>query len=92
MCVKFLCKQQCEHIRDVFVTVSSVVFLLPAVCPTGLLVSVELLYVKAKNDETGVMDCLLEALQSGAAFRDRRKRAPRPRGESTHTPLTSCHH
>lgn len=28
------------------------------------------------------MDSLLEALQSGAAFRDRRKRAPRPRGES----------
>lgn len=35
-----------------------------------------------ENDETGVMDSLLEALQSGAAFRDRRKRAPRPRGES----------
>ncbi|KAI4830064.1 hypothetical protein KUCAC02_001717, partial [Chaenocephalus aceratus] len=34
------------------------------------------------NDETGVMDSLLEALQSGAAFRDRRKRAPRPRGVS----------
>uniref|UniRef100_H2V4C0 Diaphanous-related formin 3 n=1 Tax=Takifugu rubripes TaxID=31033 RepID=H2V4C0_TAKRU len=32
--------------------------------------------------ETGVMDSLLEALQSGAAFRERRKRAPRPRGES----------
>uniref|UniRef100_A0A672KCS6 Protein diaphanous homolog 3-like n=1 Tax=Sinocyclocheilus grahami TaxID=75366 RepID=A0A672KCS6_SINGR len=38
-----------------------------------------LLEVKTENDETGVMDCLLEALQSGAAFRDRRKRAPRPR-------------
>uniref|UniRef100_A0A672KDZ2 Protein diaphanous homolog 3-like n=1 Tax=Sinocyclocheilus grahami TaxID=75366 RepID=A0A672KDZ2_SINGR len=49
-----------------------------------------LLEVKTENDETGVMDCLLEALQSGAAFRDRRKRAPRPRGESSHTPtLTS---
>lgn len=36
----------------------------------------------SENDETGVMDSLLEALQSGAAFRDRRKRAPRPRGES----------
>lgn len=35
-----------------------------------------------ENDETGVMDSLLEALQSGAAFRERRKRAPRPRGES----------
>ncbi|CAG14741.1 unnamed protein product, partial [Tetraodon nigroviridis] len=32
-----------------------------------------------ENDETGVMDSLLEALQSGAAFRERRKRAPRPR-------------
>ncbi|XP_063101617.1 protein diaphanous homolog 2 isoform X3 [Cavia porcellus] len=30
-----------------------------------------------KGDETGVMDNLLEALQSGAAFRDRRKRIPR---------------
>uniref|UniRef100_A0A667YKC4 Diaphanous-related formin 3 n=1 Tax=Myripristis murdjan TaxID=586833 RepID=A0A667YKC4_9TELE len=33
-----------------------------------------LLEVNAENDETGVMDSLLEALQSGAAFRDRRKR------------------
>uniref|UniRef100_A0A8C4EUY6 Diaphanous-related formin 3 n=1 Tax=Dicentrarchus labrax TaxID=13489 RepID=A0A8C4EUY6_DICLA len=41
-----------------------------------------LLEVNTENDETGVMDSLLEALQSGAAFRDRRKRAPRPRGES----------
>uniref|UniRef100_A0A8K9UEN4 Diaphanous related formin 3 n=1 Tax=Oncorhynchus mykiss TaxID=8022 RepID=A0A8K9UEN4_ONCMY len=42
-----------------------------------------LLEVNAENsDETGVMDSLLEALQSGAAFRDRRKRAPRPRGET----------
>uniref|UniRef100_A0A9J7XCS5 Diaphanous-related formin 3 n=1 Tax=Cyprinus carpio carpio TaxID=630221 RepID=A0A9J7XCS5_CYPCA len=40
-----------------------------------------LLEVNTENDETGVMDCLLEALQSGAAFRDRRKRAPRPRVE-----------
>ncbi|XP_067352242.1 protein diaphanous homolog 3-like isoform X2 [Channa argus] len=39
----------------------------------------KLLEVNAENDETGVMDSLLEALQSGAAFRDRRKRAPRPR-------------
>ncbi|KAI5101804.1 protein diaphanous-like 2 isoform X5, partial [Silurus meridionalis] len=38
-----------------------------------------LLEVNAEKDETGVMDSLLEALQSGAAFRDRRKRAPRPR-------------
>lgn len=41
----------------------------------------KLLEVNAENDETGVMDSLLEALQSGAAFRDRRKRAPRPRDE-----------
>uniref|UniRef100_A0A7N6BB30 Diaphanous-related formin 3 n=1 Tax=Anabas testudineus TaxID=64144 RepID=A0A7N6BB30_ANATE len=41
----------------------------------------KLLEVNAENDETGVMDSLLEALQSGAAFRDRRKRGPRPRGE-----------
>uniref|UniRef100_A0A8B9KNQ2 Diaphanous-related formin 3 n=1 Tax=Astyanax mexicanus TaxID=7994 RepID=A0A8B9KNQ2_ASTMX len=40
-----------------------------------------LLDVNAEKDETGVMDSLLEALQSGAAFRDRRKRAPRPRGD-----------
>ncbi|KAK7913161.1 hypothetical protein WMY93_013372 [Mugilogobius chulae] len=38
-----------------------------------------LLEVNTENDETGVMDSLLEALQSGAAFRDRRKRAPRPK-------------
>lgn len=31
----------------------------------------------AEGDETGVMDSLMEALQSGAAFRDRRKRTPR---------------
>uniref|UniRef100_A0A669E3A8 Diaphanous-related formin 3 n=1 Tax=Oreochromis niloticus TaxID=8128 RepID=A0A669E3A8_ORENI len=58
-----------------------------------------LLEVNAENDETGVMDSLLEALQSGAAFRDRRKRAPRPRGESniphlyrtTHTHRNQVH-
>ncbi|XP_070787259.1 protein diaphanous homolog 3-like [Enoplosus armatus] len=44
-----------------------------------------LLEVNAENDETGVMDSLLEALQSGAAFRDRRKRAPRPRGYQQQT-------
>ncbi|TNN59942.1 Protein diaphanous 3 [Liparis tanakae] len=38
-----------------------------------------------ENDETGVMDSLLEALQSGAAFRDRRKRAPRPRDNQQKT-------
>lgn len=35
----------------------------------------------AEGDETGVMDNLLEALQSGAAFRDRRKRMPRNPGK-----------
>ncbi|XP_074470746.1 protein diaphanous homolog 3-like isoform X2 [Sebastes fasciatus] len=44
-----------------------------------------LLEVNAENDETGVMDSLLEALQSGAAFRDRRKRAPRPRDDQQKT-------
>ncbi|XP_062417701.1 protein diaphanous homolog 3-like isoform X1 [Pungitius pungitius] len=43
------------------------------------------LEVNAENDETGVMDSLLEALQSGAAFRDRRKRAPRPRDNQQKT-------
>ncbi|XP_041127495.1 protein diaphanous homolog 3 [Polyodon spathula] len=38
-----------------------------------------LLEMNTESDETGVMDCLLEALQSGAAFRDRRKRPPRPK-------------
>uniref|UniRef100_A0A669PH28 Diaphanous related formin 3 n=1 Tax=Phasianus colchicus TaxID=9054 RepID=A0A669PH28_PHACC len=40
-----------------------------------------LLEMKTEGEETGVMDSLLEALQSGAAFRDRRKRTPRPKGE-----------
>lgn len=35
-----------------------------------------------EGDETGVMDNLLEALQSGAAFRDRRKRMPRTQGRT----------
>ncbi|CAL8380831.1 unnamed protein product, partial [Arctogadus glacialis] len=38
------------------------------------------------NEETGVMDSLLEALQSGAAFRDRRRRAPRPRDQKIISP------
>uniref|UniRef100_A0A8C3J8P0 Diaphanous related formin 3 n=1 Tax=Calidris pygmaea TaxID=425635 RepID=A0A8C3J8P0_9CHAR len=38
-----------------------------------------LLEMKTEGEETGVMDSLLEALQSGAAFRDRRKRTPRPK-------------
>nr|XP_057944944.1 protein diaphanous homolog 3-like [Doryrhamphus excisus] len=44
-----------------------------------------LLELNAENDETGVMDSLLEALQSGAAFRDRRKRAPRTRDNQPQT-------
>ena len=39
-----------------------------------------------EGDETGIMDGLLEALQSGAAFR--RKRGPRQAG--THTHKQSC--
>ncbi|XP_023558144.1 protein diaphanous homolog 3 [Octodon degus] len=39
-----------------------------------------LLEMKTEGDETGVMDSLLEALQSGAAFRDRRKRTPKLKG------------
>ncbi|KAA0707585.1 Protein diaphanous -like protein 3 [Triplophysa tibetana] len=50
-----------------------------------------LLEVNTENDETGVMDCLLEALQSGAAFRDRRKRAPRPRDQPTQRLSMSPH-
>uniref|UniRef100_A0A6I8PE71 Diaphanous related formin 3 n=1 Tax=Ornithorhynchus anatinus TaxID=9258 RepID=A0A6I8PE71_ORNAN len=42
-----------------------------------------LLEMKTEGDETGVMDSLLEALQSGAAFRDRRKRTPRPKVQSS---------
>uniref|UniRef100_H3BHM3 DAD domain-containing protein n=1 Tax=Latimeria chalumnae TaxID=7897 RepID=H3BHM3_LATCH len=45
----------------------------------------QLIDMNKEGDETGVMDSLLEALQSGAAFRDRRKRAPRNHGESSHT-------
>uniref|UniRef100_A0A8C6Y6C8 Diaphanous related formin 3 n=1 Tax=Naja naja TaxID=35670 RepID=A0A8C6Y6C8_NAJNA len=42
-----------------------------------------LLDIKTEKDETGVMDSLLEALQSGAAFRDRRKRTPRFKGDQS---------
>ncbi|GCC29872.1 hypothetical protein chiPu_0008315 [Chiloscyllium punctatum] len=38
-----------------------------------------LLEKNLEGDETGVMDSLLEALQSGEAFRDRRKRTARPK-------------
>ncbi|XP_067852983.1 protein diaphanous homolog 2 isoform X2 [Heptranchias perlo] len=41
----------------------------------------QLIDMNKGGDETGVMDSLLEALQSGAAFRDRRKRTPRILGE-----------
>lgn len=47
----------------------------------------QLIDINKEGDETGVMDNLLEALQSGAAFRDRRKRIPRNPGK-TH----SCSH
>ncbi|XP_074864164.1 protein diaphanous homolog 2 isoform X4 [Carettochelys insculpta] len=40
----------------------------------------QLIDMNKEGDETGVMDNLLEALQSGAAFRDRRKRTPRNQG------------
>ncbi|XP_042333998.1 protein diaphanous homolog 2 isoform X2 [Sceloporus undulatus] len=40
----------------------------------------QLIDMNKEGDETGVMDNLLEALQSGAAFRDRRKRMPRTQG------------
>nr|XP_006113623.1 protein diaphanous homolog 3 [Pelodiscus sinensis] len=58
-----------------------------------------LLEIKTEGDETGVMDSLLEALQSGAAFRDRRKRTPRPKdvlqnlSPATQRPvLKACNH
>uniref|UniRef100_A0A8C4NV64 Diaphanous related formin 1 n=1 Tax=Dicentrarchus labrax TaxID=13489 RepID=A0A8C4NV64_DICLA len=41
----------------------------------------QLLDINAEGDETGIMDGLLEALQSGAAFR--RKRGPRQAGTNT---------
>uniref|UniRef100_A0A8D2L9J1 Diaphanous related formin 3 n=1 Tax=Varanus komodoensis TaxID=61221 RepID=A0A8D2L9J1_VARKO len=54
----------------------------------------QLLEMKTEGDETGVMDSLLEALQSGAAFRDRRKRATRFKGKYLFSLLVSmqlCH-
>ncbi|XP_066505767.1 protein diaphanous homolog 2 isoform X2 [Hoplias malabaricus] len=55
----------------------------------------QLIDMNKEGDETGVMDSLMEALQSGAAFRDRRKRTPRTdnrrtgleRSRSRHNPL-----
>ncbi|XP_038867944.1 protein diaphanous homolog 2-like isoform X1 [Salvelinus namaycush] len=40
------------------------------------------------ENETGVMDSLMEALQSGAAFRDRRKRTPRNGDQSPSSPAS----
>ncbi|XP_054255193.1 protein diaphanous homolog 3 isoform X1 [Indicator indicator] len=58
-----------------------------------------LLEMKTEGEETGVMDSLLEALQSGAAFRDRRKRTPRSKdtqqniSPTTQWPvLKACNH
>lgn len=45
------------------------------------------LFFLTEGDETGIMDGLLEALQSGAAFR--RKRGPRQAG--THTQSSKLH-
>ncbi|XP_030594516.1 protein diaphanous homolog 2 isoform X1 [Archocentrus centrarchus] len=46
----------------------------------------QLIDMNKEGDETGVMDCLMEALQSGAAFRDRRKRTPRNGDQSPTSP------
>ncbi|NXN90944.1 DIAP3 protein, partial [Rhinopomastus cyanomelas] len=58
-----------------------------------------LLEMKREGEETGVMDSLLEALQSGAAFRDRRKKVPRSKdapqstSPTTQRPvLKACNH
>uniref|UniRef100_A0A663MNH5 Diaphanous related formin 2 n=1 Tax=Athene cunicularia TaxID=194338 RepID=A0A663MNH5_ATHCN len=49
----------------------------------------QLIDMNKEGDETGVMDSLLEALQSGAAFRDRRKRTPRVQGKMSSKNLAS---
>uniref|UniRef100_A0A8C2WGI6 Diaphanous related formin 1 n=1 Tax=Cyclopterus lumpus TaxID=8103 RepID=A0A8C2WGI6_CYCLU len=56
----------------------------------------QLLDINAEGDETGIMDGLLEALQSGAAFR--RKRGPRQAGTQAehliftkHAGVPKCH-
>ncbi|XP_078403362.1 protein diaphanous homolog 2 isoform X3 [Cetorhinus maximus] len=49
----------------------------------------QLIDMNKEGNETGVMDSLLEALQSGAAFRDRRKRTPRNLGEQSPASPTS---
>uniref|UniRef100_A0A8C6TUC8 Diaphanous-related formin 2 n=1 Tax=Neogobius melanostomus TaxID=47308 RepID=A0A8C6TUC8_9GOBI len=48
----------------------------------------QLIDMNKEGDETGVMDSLMEALQSGAAFRDRRKRTPRNGKDSRCVHLT----
>ncbi|XP_054887038.1 protein diaphanous homolog 2-like isoform X3 [Poeciliopsis prolifica] len=48
----------------------------------------QLIDMNKEGDETGVMDSLMEALQSGAAFRDRRKRAPRNGDQSPSSPAS----
>ncbi|XP_023814769.1 protein diaphanous homolog 2 isoform X5 [Oryzias latipes] len=48
----------------------------------------QLIDMNKEGDETGVMDCLMEALQSGAAFRDRRKRTPRNGDQSPSSPAS----
>ncbi|XP_060126190.1 protein diaphanous homolog 2 isoform X3 [Zootoca vivipara] len=50
----------------------------------------QLIDMNKEGDETGVMDNLLEALQSGAAFRDRRKRTPRTQVEQLLIQDWSC--
>uniref|UniRef100_A0A671NAQ0 Diaphanous related formin 2 n=1 Tax=Sinocyclocheilus anshuiensis TaxID=1608454 RepID=A0A671NAQ0_9TELE len=49
----------------------------------------QLIDMNKEGDEMGVMDNLMEALQSGAAFRDRRKRTPR-NGKTAYTCTSSC--
>uniref|UniRef100_A0A671N2P4 Protein diaphanous homolog 2-like n=1 Tax=Sinocyclocheilus anshuiensis TaxID=1608454 RepID=A0A671N2P4_9TELE len=49
----------------------------------------QLIDMNKEGDETGVMDSLMEALQSGAAFRDRRKRTPR-NGKTAYICTSSC--
>ncbi|XP_034064012.1 protein diaphanous homolog 2 isoform X4 [Gymnodraco acuticeps] len=46
----------------------------------------QLIDMNKEGDETGVMDSLMEALQSGAAFRDRRKKTPRNGDQSPSSP------
>ncbi|XP_008418806.1 protein diaphanous homolog 2 isoform X5 [Poecilia reticulata] len=48
----------------------------------------QLIDMNKEGDETGVMDSLMEALQSGAAFRDRRKRTPRNGDQSPSSPAS----